>query len=430
MFKELPFNPRYKFNLEGACIFRGETCGGSDAVFEIEDFESGKRRTFSGKWLGLLAHHEVRLPFDVLHHIGFVACDAAHFRFKSGHLMVFYRPIVVEQGFRVVPGFTRYHISKDGIVKTISTGNVAKVGMNAWGYPTVNVFDDDKRVYRNVVLHLLLARAWLPNKDPQCKLFVNHKDGVKSNYSLNNLEWVTGSENTRHANETGLRKSAVGCQVLDLTNGSISDYTSLGEARKAIGIGVGAPGPIQRRVNGEVVPIVLGNRFVVRTQADPPFLGNLEEYTNLFSKHNRGPYYAKKIDTGEIFKGESLFELSNLTGVRYTRISRAINSVVPLSFNGFIFKNTEEAAWPEQYFNSESTKRRTFLLENLETGEITELESLNELRRIVKADKITIGRKLRAGKPYKNWFFKETTKLDSPLRRRRLSSVSLTAGNS
>lgn len=56
--------------------------------------------------------------------------------------------------------------------------------------------------------HRWVAVLFIPN--PECKPQVNHIDGVKSNNSLSNLEWVTNSENQKHANETGLRVSPVG----------------------------------------------------------------------------------------------------------------------------------------------------------------------------------------------------------------------------
>lgn len=51
-------------------------------------------------------------------------------------------------------------------------------------------------------IHRLLAECFIPN--PENKLEVNHLDGNPRNYSLDNLEWVTRSENCQHAYATGL----------------------------------------------------------------------------------------------------------------------------------------------------------------------------------------------------------------------------------
>lgn len=57
-------------------------------------------------------------------------------------------------------------------------------------------------------VHRLVAIAFIPN--PEQKLQVNHKDGDKTNNCVDNLEWVTNSENSIHAIKELGRKPTYG----------------------------------------------------------------------------------------------------------------------------------------------------------------------------------------------------------------------------
>lgn len=57
-------------------------------------------------------------------------------------------------------------------------------------------------------IHRLIASLFL--KNPQNKKEVNHKNGIKTDNRVENLEWCTRTENVRHSFKNGLSKMGTG----------------------------------------------------------------------------------------------------------------------------------------------------------------------------------------------------------------------------
>lgn len=74
-------------------------------------------------------------------------------------------------------------------------GYVLKQSVGRNGYLTVHLRKQGGE--KRISVHRLVAEAFLPNVDGKPE--VNHKDGDKQNNCVDNLEWVTTSENKTHS---------------------------------------------------------------------------------------------------------------------------------------------------------------------------------------------------------------------------------------
>lgn len=105
-----------------------------------------------------------------------------------------------------------YQVSNLGRVKSLDRlgatgyklkGKMRKLWYIKQGYQRVGLNKDSHKI--NYLVHRLVAQAFIPNKEN--KPFINHKNGIKDDNGVDNLEWCTDEENQSHAIKHGLNNN-------------------------------------------------------------------------------------------------------------------------------------------------------------------------------------------------------------------------------
>lgn len=144
----------------------------------------------------------------------------------------------MEEIWKDIPGFEGYYqASNFGRIKSLGTitkykpkERILKLAKSNAGYLRVHIGHHYNRRTWNV--HRLIAITFIPN--PLNKKEVNHIDGDTTNNKVDNLEWVTPSENIKHSFER-LGKRPHNCKkVKCIETGKI--YDCVMDASRDVGV--------------------------------------------------------------------------------------------------------------------------------------------------------------------------------------------------
>lgn len=245
--------------------------------------------------------------------------------------------------FVTIPGFSKYQINREGILLIVNsfkekvwstTKDNEKTGRRG-GYKYCQCVDDNGNT-RILYQHRILAELFLLVPENSKGLTVNHKDGNKSNNSLDNLEWCTYGENNQHAWDTGLRiQETKKVLVKNLINGEITKFRSKRECARHFGDEGAHYFTMRTRTigDGKLWPDLLEFKM----NDDTPWPKTKIEGVDLIPKYQNG-LVARNVFTGEVFtfsdakKGEEMLGVPGRIILDHARYNKR------LPYNGFNFR--------------------------------------------------------------------------------------------
>lgn len=383
-------------------------------------------------------------------------------KWASKVISILPKPIEIEPGFRLVPGYYNYAVNEFGVVKPLIYNEDGTVSlgrpMSHQSYPAGYLFVSlvSPRVVTkslNVMVHRMVALAWVDNPDIENKLIVNHKDGNKQNPHKDNLEWVTSKENNVHAVQAGLRTDNEPCRVRVFETGEVKEFASVREAVAFMGLYKDIQikslvskrkhkliaGKYEFRLASDDTPwyYSLGDakkkasRYVITvTHPDGKeeviygvielirrfklwnMTNEIHVLTNCVKERNPGckvswvdnynginPVEAFHLETGRVTEAASMRDLSRVLGIAYRYIHHRCNSQHLLPHDGYLFRFKSDKPWDLNNIAEAVNQRKSILIRNTETGESTKVTSLREASRHLDVDRTVLNRRIVQNKP-------------------------------
>lgn len=267
------------------------------------------------------------------------------YRFEGGKLECKGCP-----GYYYVPGYTRVAINIDGCM--ISTVNLRPlkwyttqpiVSRNIrGGYKTASVTftkGSQSMLSRHRAM-LLVFKDYPDNVD---SITANHIDSVPGRDNIENLEWLSYSDNNLHARLNNQRTQQKAVLTRNVVTGEINEYHSLGECARRLGLS-GAE-PVRLRITKSKFGTVFSGNLQMKYKDDTRDWIDPSEVSNEPTSYE---FIAKNIHTDEEHTFTDISQVKVIIPDYHPRpIAVRLNSGSFNSYKGYQFKKlTDERPFP------------------------------------------------------------------------------------
>lgn len=142
-----------------------------------------------------------------------------------------YSIVINRKEFRMLARYPRYFVSRNGTIWDSKNNKYLTHRHSIMVYPTVYIQDQATK-QKCMLVHKLVALAWVPNNDYENKNNVDHIDNNKKNCYYKNLRWCSANLNITKRQHKDEKNGFI--IVRNINTGEIKEYLNMAECSRSL----------------------------------------------------------------------------------------------------------------------------------------------------------------------------------------------------